>query len=238
MATSNKFHFNDDSLNHLVVSRKKHRREKKSFDSENGFSTSDVSLTYSSSSQAGESTDSSVSEGENRPGTHSQRVKNYHQRNNSQQQQLPQRGGGGMMCREVSNAADSLNYSEDEESLYRQQHFMDTTGQTSDSYGHDGGGHDIASQIYGKLTPIPATLDTTRFSRTTHHKSSKPHHSQDYSPNTMASSDVSLGSMGSSNPSSPPPRHRPVNKELGTEVWYAKWWMCGFTDALNINSNY
>jgi len=219
MNSANTFSFNDDSQKNLKINlaRRKRRCEKRcekqaSFDSE-------VSLTYSSSSQAGESTDSSCDETENRPKTHRERVKSYHQRN-------PQRYGG--MCREVSNAADSLNYSEDEESLYRQQEFLDTTGQTSDSYAHDGGGQP-------KLTSIPATLDTRRLSRISSDKSS--YKNQPFSPGTMASSDVSLSSLGSNNPSSPPPRYRRVSSDQATEVWYAKWWMCGFTDALNINSN-
>jgi len=180
------FAFNDDSEENLKINlaRRKRRCEKRcqkqeSFDSE-------VSLTYSSSSQAGESSDSSCDETGNRPKTHREKVKKYHQRK-------AQREGG--MRREVSNAADSLNYSEDEESLYRQQEFLDTTGDKS-SYKN-----------------------------------------QPFSPGTMASSDVSLSSLGSNNPSSPPPRYRRVSSDQATEVWYAKWWMCGFTDALNINSN-
>jgi len=100
--------------------------------------------------------------------------------------------------------------------------------QTSDSYAHDGGGQP-------KLTSIPATLDSRRLSRISSDKSS--YKNQPFSPGTMASSDVSLSSLGSNNPSSPPPRYRRVSSDQATEVWYAKWWMCGFTDALNINSN-
>lgn len=111
MTSGNKFSFNDDSQKNLGINinRRKHRRKKQeSFDS-----ATDVSLTYSSSSQAGESTDSSYDD------PHREQLKCYHKRN-------PQREGG--MRREVSNAADSLNYSEDEESLYRHQDFMETTG--------------------------------------------------------------------------------------------------------------
>lgn len=58
------------------------------------------------------------------------------------------------------------------------------------------------------------------------------------SPACVASSDFSSGggSGSSHTPSSPtPPRHKKLPEE-GTEMWYAKWWMCGFTDALNLNS--
>jgi len=55
-------------------------------------------------------------------------------------------------------------------------------------------------------------------------------------PATVAPSDMSSNSGNTG--LSPPPRHyRREITDTGTEVWYAKWWMCGFTDALNINSN-
>ena len=33
--------------------------------------------------------------------------------------------------------------------------------------------------------------------------------------------------------SSPPPRYGKKIVDQQNEVWYAKWWMCGFADAFN-----
>lgn len=142
-----------------------------------------------------------------------------------------------------------LNYSEDEEALI-EKGLMDTTGQTSDSYGHDGGGR--IDPTKGYCAPQKTLEPNTSARRNPSISSnrgpggggsfSRNKKQQVASPSTMVSSDVSLSSSGthnnSNNPSSPPPRYRRVSPDQTTEVWYAKWWMCGFTDALNINSNY
>lgn len=221
-----KFSFPDATLN--IANTRKHRRKKvfqatpakPSFDTsvENDiYEEGTGSLTYSSSSQAGESTDSSISEMDSEA---EQKVF---------QQQTSQRVE---MHRKVSNTGDSLNYSEDDESsIYRQQ-IRDTTGQCSDSYGHDSGGYRIDSKLNSPPTSINKI--SRSLSRMGGKNTSKK---QAFSPTTtLVTSDVSLSSAGT--PSSPPPRYRPASSDQATEVWYAKWWMCGFTDALNINSNY
>ena len=64
----------------------------------------------------------------------------------------------------------------------------------------------------------------------------------DFSSPTMVSTDVSTPGSGSERsgtptPSTPPPRHVKKMSADESEVWYQKWWMCGFTDALNLNGN-
>jgi len=84
------------------------------------------------------------------------------------------------------------------------------------------------------------TGSTSGRSTPTNTKNLKTRKNSFHSPAGVASSDFSSGggSGSSHTPSSPtPPRHakKMMDKE-GTEMWYAKWWMCGFTDALNLNS--
>ena len=55
-----------------------------------------------------------------------------------------------------------------------------------------------------------------------------------------ATSSTRSGTPTASTPSTPPPRHvkrMSAEDHDGVEVWYQKWWMCGFTDALNLNSS-
>lgn len=64
----------------------------------------------------------------------------------------------------------------------------------------------------------------------------------DFSSPTMVSTDISTPGSGSDRsgtptPSTPPPRHVKKMSSDESEVWYQKWWMCGFTDALNLNGN-
>lgn len=185
------------------------------------------SLTYSSSSQAGESTDSSITEIDDQLETD----QNY--------QQKSQHPGAIQMHQKLSNAYNSLNYSEDEEaSLYKRE----MAGQSSNSYGHDGGGSGLINPKF--TSPLTATAfqkaSSSRGSREGSSSDRKQPLSkrQQFSP-PMVPSDVSLSSQGPNTPTSPPPRYsRRVSPDHTTEVWYAKWWMCGFTDALNINANY
>lgn len=206
-----KFSFVDDSQSRLLSPLKGKQRRKKghqtttkkpSFDTSIDSDISGTgSLTYSSSSQAGESTDSEI---------------DCYERVN--------------MNRKVSNTADSLNYSEDDEASLHRQQMRDTTGQSSNSYGHDGG-----SGIEPKLTTPPMTHDKSSRRRVSS-KSSRKHASPTMG---LVASDVSLSSTGTNTPSSPPPRyHKRMSADHATEVEYSKWWMCGFTDALNFNSNY
>ena len=128
--SSQKFSFADESENNLATNPRKHRRKKSfphitsankqhfdvSFENAQ-FEEGTGSLTYSSSSHAGESTDSSISEIEYQLETNQK-----HQQTNTQ---LPR---GIQMHRKISNASDSLNYSEDDAaSLYRRE-INDMTG--------------------------------------------------------------------------------------------------------------
>lgn len=208
-----------------------------------------VSFTYSaSSSQAGESTDSSSIadvgvmlqlEKEHQhhimQQQHAQRMRG--QSGHGLQQQygnLNSQGShtqGRNFNREKSGV-DSLGYSDDEdnESVY-QTNWTTISGQPSNSYAHDGG-----SSSYSKSGPSPKSI--------THKKNGSA-----TSPVSIAadlnscagsgSVSASGGSGSASTPNTPPPRHSARKMMMGdnTEVWYQKWWMCGFTDALNLNPN-
>jgi len=56
---------------------------------------------------------------------------------------------------------------------------------------------------------------------------------------SAASNSTRSGTPTASTPSTPPPRHvkrmSAEDHDGVVEVWYQKWWMCGFTDALNLN---
>jgi len=237
-----KFSFVDDSARNLGIKTRKHRRKKNPlhitgtkkppFDTwvENEQCEEGTgSLTYSSSSQAGESTDSSITE-----------IEDQLEMDQKYQQKLQQQRGV-KMHRKFSNTSDSLNYSEDDDASFRRE-LRDMTGQSSNGYGHDGGGNGL---IDPKFTSPPTA--TAFHKASTRHSFRKGSSSgkkqplskrQPFSP-TMVPSDVSLSSQGTNTPSSPPPRYsKRMSPDHATEVWYAKWWMCGFTDALNINANY
>ena len=51
------------------------------------------------------------------------------------------------------------------------------------------------------------------------------------SPATVIQDGLDDSGSASATPASPPPRYG--KKIEQTEVWYAKWWMCGFADAFN-----
>jgi len=186
---TSRYEFADYSSPHPT--RKQHRRKK-----------SHESLTYSSSSQAGESTDSEFDD-DNRRNHQNQEVSGY--------------------------ASDSLKYSEDDEPY---------TGQTSDSNGNDGGCNRHI-MVFQNRQISDNSSGGSRRTNITHSKTKKKNKSKKeiISPATVLS-DMSFSS-GTNTGSSPPPR--PYNRREitdATEVWYAKWWMCGFTDSLNINANY
>lgn len=157
------------------------------------------SMTYSaSSSQAGESTDSSSFD------------YGGFQYLEKEQQRLRNNGMVGNYNRQNSGV-DSLGYSDDDFDGEPYQNYGTTiAGQPSDSYEND-------RRFYPKTSPSPKSI--------THQKS----------PVSIAG-DFHSSSGSTGTPNTPPPRHssRKMTAQE-TEVWYQKWWMCGFTDALNLN---
>jgi len=210
------------------------------------------SLTYSassthstSSSQAGESTDSSIVDVSllvDNPVQNEQKIFNQEisnsRANNSHQQYQQRRIVSHIRMNsigtEISSVADSMDYSRDTDidSFTGDQAML--AGQTSDSY------------IDGRMKWAAATNynDTKNHRNLSVRTSSSPSFKKvSYSPSrrslkspatviTDATSSVHSGTI----PSSPPPRHDKKMSD-GKEFWYAKWWMCGFTDALNLNSS-
>jgi len=149
--------------------------------------------------------------------------------------------------RENSVADSSLGYSTDEGTYDDKgdavsQMFVSTkdgarriltsSGQQSASQGHDGG--------TSKCVFAPA--NSNGFPRYNQNSKSTPNQLKKrgeavFSSPTMVSTDISSSETGT--PSTPPPRHvKNISADDDdVEVWYQKWWMCGFTDALNLNSN-
>lgn len=194
------------------------------------------SLTYSaSSSQAGESTDSSLAYEETEKRLQKEQFQHrrememvkafsatnspVHSRNSFrtntefQSHSKQHHHETPVFHRQSSAASESLNYSEasDAESYL--------VGQPSDSR-HD----QRFAYPQNDHTPVPASI--TRRSWTTPN-STRPKVSS--SPSIV--SDFSSINSGVS----PPPRHAKKISSGEAEVWYQKWWMCGFTDALNFN---
>lgn len=178
------------------------------------------SLTYSaSSSQAGESTDSSIIDTNGIFLTLESEQK-YH----LMQQQKAQRlrhgnGGSSRSLRKENSAIDSLGYSDDDldcdESInFSSWNTISGSGQQSDSHAHDGGG-------FNKCGNTPKSIANKQ---------------NDASPTSVAADINSCCAGSNGTPNSPPPRHDSRKKmSHHDEVWYQKWWMCGFTDALNLN---
>jgi hypothetical protein len=254
------------------------------------------SLTYSaSSSQAEESTDSSVADIEFLKMIDKDQHIHLLEKASSQsfrRVNVNVSGKGASFRRENSVADSSLGYSTDGDWPYEDEHgngyaglghgygqqmFVSTkygarrnsfSGQTSASQGHIGGN---SKRIFAPANSTPkgnpkkgnSQNETSRYTP----NQMKIWGGPDFSSPTMVSTDISTPSSGhgtaasgyasgsgyasaaststrsktptASNASTTPPRH--VKRMLaqdydGVEVWYQKWWMCGFTDALDLNS--
>lgn len=191
------------------------------------------SLTYSaSSSQAGESTDSSVLDIEFLKMVEKDQL--HHQQSFYTKQADRSGGQHQNFFRESSTPETYTGYSTDEPDtdysydaqmhhrVYKRQSGRSSnrsmrgqisSGQPSSSHIRDGGrhprGHVVVSNKPHRSTPN---------SRKT---------TSDFSSPTMVSTDISNGSAHT-----PPPRHvKRISDD--SEVWYQKWWMCGFTDAFS-----
>lgn len=108
------------------------------------------------------------------------------------------------------------------------------SSQPSDSFAHDGGSsYKSSSHGHGRgSVHVPAPEPSPR---NIHHKHKKLSSAAFSSPQSI-SADLNSCAGSNGTPNTPPPR--PSSKKSlshDTEVWYQKWWMCGFTDALNLN---
>lgn len=206
------------------------------------------SLTYSassthstSSSQAGESTDSSIVDVSllvDNPVQNEQKIFNQEMSNsraNSHHHQYQQRRimshiRMNSIGTEISSVADSMDYSRDTDldSFPGGHNDQAIAGQASDGY------------IDGRMKWAPASnySDTGKGNK---HRNLSVRTSQSPSRRAIKSpatviSDATSSVHSNTTPSSPPPRHAKKISD-GKDIWYAKWWMCGFTDALNLNSS-
>jgi len=225
------FNGRDDLLLQKGRSSRKNRHSGKqtnSCDSSIDTENNDVnSLTYSaSSSQAGESTDSSIADFTYllEQQQHMLQQQNAQRSKHHHIHQRP-RSGSGQFARE-----NSLGYSDDTD-------YDDDQGPGQPSSSSEKIVFSPASHGESRIKRVHRTNGTST-STPNNGKHLKSRVNSFSSPAGVASSDFSSGggSGSSHTPSSPtPPRHKKVSEE-GTEMWYAKWWMCGFTDALNLNS--
>lgn len=140
-----------------------------------------------------------------------------------------------------------------------------SSGQPSASQGHDGGNSKCIfapANSTPKGNPKKGNSQSNSNSQSNTSRFTpnqlKKRGGLDFSSPTMVSTDISTPGSGygsaasgyatsstrsgtptASTPSTPPPRHgkrMSAEEHDGVEVWYQKWWMCGFTDALNLNS--
>jgi hypothetical protein len=116
------------------------------------------------------------------------------------------------------------------------------SGQPSDSYGPDGGGIGLVreTQQSGPMTQNIVFAPADPVDRH-HRKNSKGSRSSrtrsKTSPNVPGSPKGEQHRPSSNAKGTPPPAPRRVQEVNDTRcdedsLWYAKWWMCGFTDAL------
>lgn len=93
-----------------------------------------------------------------------------------------------------------------------------TSGQRSSSNGNDGGYNHNMHRAEISKTKCRSTPN--------HHRKTS---SSDFNSPTTVSADISNGSAHT-----PPPRHvKRLSADGNNELWYQKWWMCGFTDAFS-----
>lgn len=112
--------------------------------------------------------------------------------------------------------------------------------QPSDSYGPDGGGFGDA---FGEMMFAPADQVPEKKKRSsrkeraaTTKEASSPKSLRVKSSSRHSSRSDSSPNRGDEQPSTPPPvprsrRSTDTEDEDDEEVWYAKWWMCGFADS-------
>lgn len=200
------------------------------------------SLTYSaSSSQAGESTDSSIADV-----TYLLESQQHVPQQLNSQRIRQEQHQGQIPC--ISNEI-SHNRGRDCWDSSECFHYFDQgPGQTSNSNekiifsaaSNNGSNHRMRKSSRPRKVAAESNMRQKHFTPISKKELNRP--SSYSSPAAVASSDFSSGggsgSMSSHTPSSPtPPRHakKKMTNEEATEMWYAKWWMCGFTDALNLN---
>jgi len=106
--------------------------------------------------------------------------------------------------------------------------------QPSDSYGPDGGGFgDLGDNILFAAADEPVKRKGSRKDRSSRSSpKAARHHKRSKSSSSTSNAKKEQARPGSE-PSTPPPvpRSRSNTEDDEDEVWYAKWWMCGFADS-------
>jgi hypothetical protein len=129
----------------------------------------------------------------------------------------------------MSVGTESLAYSTDGSALEGVQLLQTITGQPSDSYGPDGGGFgDLGNDILFAAADEPVKRKGSRKDRSSR---SSPKGSRNSKRTKSGSSGSKERTSEPSTPPPPVPRLRSNTEEDEDEVWYAKWWMCGFADS-------
>eukprot|EP00545_Synedropsis_sp_CCMP1620_P003390 CAMPEP_0119009282 /NCGR_PEP_ID=MMETSP1176-20130426/4256_1 /TAXON_ID=265551 /ORGANISM="Synedropsis recta cf, Strain CCMP1620" /LENGTH=269 /DNA_ID=CAMNT_0006961757 /DNA_START=178 /DNA_END=987 /DNA_ORIENTATION=- len=246
--------FDDVAVRQPSTSKRRHRRGAPSDGDDNGsltYSSAGSSINSGASSAAGESTDSSFSD--------IMRVLALQE--GPELEALMKKEGldprtiakvKAKAAGDNSSVASSLNYSTDGESALNGECVITTiTGQPSDSHGHDGGGLGLVQEggpmteniVFAPADPIDRKhRKGSRSSRSS--SRSKQAKEKESKSNRPKPQPVPIGSPirprvrpSTAHPGTPPPAPRrglELNESRCDEdsLWYAKWWMCGFTDAL------
>lgn len=93
--------------------------------------------------------------------------------------------------------------------------------------------------IYDYRVKQSASIQSSK--STSRHQQASQNASQNESSRTPKNATKRIGSPVSTittdcNPPTPPPRHSSQKSvKDDAEVWYQSWWMCSFTDSLNLN---
>eukprot|EP00547_Thalassionema_nitzschioides_P001954 CAMPEP_0194202422 /NCGR_PEP_ID=MMETSP0156-20130528/2446_1 /TAXON_ID=33649 /ORGANISM="Thalassionema nitzschioides, Strain L26-B" /LENGTH=250 /DNA_ID=CAMNT_0038927907 /DNA_START=264 /DNA_END=1016 /DNA_ORIENTATION=- len=241
----------DDSFRPVgSQNKRRHRRGAPASEDDNG------SLTYSAgsscSSAAGESTDSSFAD----------IMKVLAFQDEPELEALMKREGidARTLAKAKAKATDlsvasSLNYSTDGESALNGEHVLQTiTGQPSDSHGPDGGGIGLRSEkiLFAPADPVDRKHRKLPKSKSRGNRSSKtralPRNNTSLQSDkknddileeyTSDENNNSTQTIIPPTPGTPPPAPRPETRPVAEvkdddSLCYAKWWMCGFADALH-----
>eukprot|EP00540_Astrosyne_radiata_P004782 CAMPEP_0116836504 /NCGR_PEP_ID=MMETSP0418-20121206/8135_1 /TAXON_ID=1158023 /ORGANISM="Astrosyne radiata, Strain 13vi08-1A" /LENGTH=261 /DNA_ID=CAMNT_0004466285 /DNA_START=168 /DNA_END=953 /DNA_ORIENTATION=+ len=150
-----------------------------------------------------------------------------------------------------TSTGSSLQYSTDGESALNGEHLLQTiTGQPSDSLGPDGGGLGLLVEEEPKNTSSQSQssssadsidimfaeadpdYDEKKAARQASFKEKKQRKKRSKAPLPTPKKAPNKRGVSKVPKKTPlPPRQEKVEVEEEVDVWYTKWWMCGFQDA-------
>lgn len=104
------------------------------------------------------------------------------------------------------------------------------TGQSSDSHGHDGGGH-------GSALFVPADSNRSTPSRPSSTKNKNSSKKQTATSSSSGTTTAASNNKKGKQAEKTRPPQGPIKKNDGKQIWYSQLWMCGFADAFNLSGD-